>query len=59
MGTYNPRVEPSAINIDSDKAVKWLMEGAAHRSVKKLLGPRAPGRLHLGEVGRQGQVIRS
>ncbi|MCB1000563.1 MAG: 30S ribosomal protein S16 [Acidimicrobiales bacterium] len=38
IGTYNPRVEPSAINIDSDKAVKWLMEGAQPTErVKKLL----------------------
>ena len=38
IGTYNPRVEPSAINIDSDKAVKWLMEGAQPTDrVRKLL----------------------
>ncbi len=38
IGTYNPRVEPSAINIDSDKAVKWLMDGAQPTDrVKKLL----------------------
>ena len=38
IGTYNPRVEPSAINIDSDKAVKWLMDGAQPTErVKKLL----------------------
>lgn len=38
IGTYNPRVEPSAINIDSDKAVKWLMDGAQPTDrVRKLL----------------------
>ncbi|MFN6121737.1 MAG: 30S ribosomal protein S16 [Actinomycetes bacterium] len=38
IGTYNPRVEPSAINIDSDKAVTWLMDGAQPTDrVKKLL----------------------
>lgn len=38
IGTYNPRTEPSSISIDSDKAVKWLMEGAQPTErVKKLL----------------------
>jgi small subunit ribosomal protein S16 len=38
IGTYNPRTEPSAISIDSDKAVKWLMEGAQPTErVRKLL----------------------
>ena len=38
IGTYNPRTEPSTITIDSDKAVKWLMEGAQPTErVKKLL----------------------
>jgi small subunit ribosomal protein S16 len=38
IGTYNPRTEPSAIAIDSDKAVKWLMEGAQPTDrVRKLL----------------------
>jgi small subunit ribosomal protein S16 len=38
LGTYNPRTEPSTISVDSDKAVKWLMEGAQPTErVKKLL----------------------
>jgi small subunit ribosomal protein S16 len=38
IGTYNPRTEPSTINSDSDKAVKWLMDGAQPTErVKKLL----------------------
>ncbi len=38
IGTYNPRTEPSTISIDSDKAVKWLMDGAQPTDrVKKLL----------------------
>jgi small subunit ribosomal protein S16 len=38
IGTYNPRTEPSTISIDSDKAVKWLMEGAQPTErVRKLL----------------------
>jgi small subunit ribosomal protein S16 len=38
LGTYNPRTEPSTINIDNAKAVKWLMDGAQPTErVKKLL----------------------
>ena len=28
LGTYEPRAEPSRINIDNDKAVAWLRKGA-------------------------------
>src|SRR5205085_5912803 len=28
VGTYEPRQEPSRINIDNDKAVAWLRKGA-------------------------------
>lgn len=28
LGWYNPRVEPSAIQIDAEKALGWLKEGA-------------------------------
>ena len=28
VGTYNPRTDPSTLNIDNAKAVKWLMDGA-------------------------------
>ncbi len=38
IGTYNPRTDPSTVNIDSDKAVKWLMDGAQPTDrVRKLL----------------------
>jgi small subunit ribosomal protein S16 len=38
VGTYNPRTEPSTLNIDNTKAVKWLMDGAQPTErVKKLL----------------------
>ncbi len=38
VGTYNPRSEPSLINVDNAKAVKWLREGAQPSDrVKKLL----------------------
>jgi len=28
IGWYNPRVEPSAIHIDAEKALKWIANGA-------------------------------
>ena len=38
IGQYNPRLEPSGLNIDNDKAVQWLMKGAQPTErVKKLL----------------------
>ena len=38
IGQYNPRTEPSLIEIDAEKAKKWLGEGAQpSRTVKKLL----------------------
>jgi small subunit ribosomal protein S16 len=38
LGTYNPRTEPSTVSVDSDKTVKWLMDGAQPTErVKKLL----------------------
>ena len=42
LGTYNPRTEPSAINVDNDRAVAWLRQGAQPtETVQKLL--RASG----------------
>ena len=38
VGTYNPRHEPSTLNVDNAKAVKWLLDGAQPTErVKKLL----------------------
>ena len=38
LGQYNPREEPSLINVDNDKAVKWLGQGAQPTErVRKLL----------------------
>ena len=38
IGWYNPRVEPSAINIDAEKALGWLKNGAKPtESVESLL----------------------
>jgi len=38
IGRYNPRVEPSLIEIDAEKASHWLAQGVEPtQSVKKLL----------------------
>jgi small subunit ribosomal protein S16 len=38
IGTYEPRAEPSRINVDNDKAVAWLRKGAQpSEPVAKLL----------------------
>ena len=38
VGTYQPRREPSGINIDNEKALKWLRNGAKPTdTVEKLL----------------------
>jgi len=28
IGTYNPLTEPSTIEVDNEKAIKWLSQGA-------------------------------
>jgi len=38
VGHYNPRNEPSIVEIDNDKALKWLRDGAQPTErVQKLL----------------------
>ena len=38
IGTYNPLTEPSTINVDNEKALKWLGLGAQPTdTVKELL----------------------
>jgi len=38
LGTYDPRSEPSAVKIDTEKAVDWLRRGARPTErVQKLL----------------------
>jgi small subunit ribosomal protein S16 len=37
IGTYNPMVDPSQINIDNEKALKWLKNGAQPTDTVKLL----------------------
>lgn len=39
IGYYNPMTEPSVINVDSEKAKKWISNGAQPtETVKKLFG---------------------
>lgn len=28
IGTYDPRIEPAAVNLDEEKIIKWLKDGA-------------------------------
>ena len=38
IGTYNPLTDPSTINVDNEKAVKWLSQGAQPTdTVKQIL----------------------
>jgi small subunit ribosomal protein S16 len=38
LGSYDPRAEPSRIEIDEEKALKWLREGAQPTDqVRKLM----------------------
>lgn len=38
VGTYNPNVEPAAVEFNKDKVAKWIGEGAiATTTVKSLL----------------------
>ena len=38
IGTYNPLVDPAEINVDGEKAKKWIANGAqATETVKSLL----------------------
>jgi small subunit ribosomal protein S16 len=38
LGNYDPRAEPSVLNMDNDKAVEWLKKGAQPTErVQKLL----------------------
>ncbi|GCE20666.1 30S ribosomal protein S16 [Dictyobacter kobayashii] len=41
IGWYNPRVEPSAININEEKALGWLRNGAQPTESVTLLLKRA------------------
>jgi len=37
VGTYDPNVDPAAVNIDTEKAVKWLKTGAKPTETVRVL----------------------
>ena len=37
IGTYNPQTDPSTINIDAEKAAKWLKNGAQPPETERAL----------------------
>jgi len=41
IGTYNPLTDPSTINIDAEKAQKWLSNGAQPTDTVKVLLKKA------------------
>ena len=41
IGTYNPMTEPSAINIDGERALQWIKNGAQPTDTVKVLLKRA------------------
>jgi small subunit ribosomal protein S16 len=41
IGTYNPRTDPAAIDIDREKTMKWLEEGALPTDSARALLSRA------------------
>lgn len=41
IGTYNPTTEPASVKIDSEKAYKWLNEGAKPTDTVKNLFTKA------------------
>lgn len=51
VGTYEPRIEPSRVVIDNDKAVRWLAQGAQPtETVARLL--KISGALEQFETSR-------
>ena len=52
IGTYNPTTNPATINIDSDKALTWLINGAQPtdtcRSILSYKGILYKNHLHVG-----------
>lgn len=51
LGNYNPRTEPSTLNVDNDKAVEWLNKGAQPTErVRKLLEASGAWSSYKGEA---------
>ncbi len=52
VGTYNPRLEPSLIEIDNERALHWLRHGAQpSERVQKLLAISGAWEEFTGEAG--------
>jgi small subunit ribosomal protein S16 len=50
IGHYNPRTDPSVVEIDTDRAVHWLQQGAQPSdSVRKLLQITGAWEVFTGE----------
>ena len=59
IGQYNPRTEPSIIEIDAEKAKKWLAKGAQpSRTVKKLLAIKGIEQVSRPSRRRRRGVVR-
>jgi small subunit ribosomal protein S16 len=57
VGHYNPRVEPSALVVDNDKAVAWLRKGAQPSdTVRRLLQSSGAWAQFKGESGFKGEA---
>jgi small subunit ribosomal protein S16 len=57
IGKYNPRTEPSTVEIDNDKAIEWLRKGAQPTDrVVKLL--EISGAWAIYQAGRPAKVAR-
>ncbi len=41
VGTYDPNVDPAAVNFDAEKALKWLKEGAKPTETVRVLLKKA------------------
>lgn len=37
IGTYDPRIDPPAVNLDADKALRWLGHGAQPTDITRAL----------------------
>ena len=56
IGHYNPRMEPSVVEIDSDRAVHWLQLGAQPSdAVRKLLQITGAWSTFTGEAPAPGR----
>jgi small subunit ribosomal protein S16 len=53
IGTYNPVAQPAAVNIDEEKALKWLQTGAQPSDTVRSLFSKAGLMTKLHELRQQ------